>query len=105
MDHLKHSSMKIRKPNCLDLESGRIDVLTDSMEAFVIRKAEYPNIKVVAGNPDKFMEGCALRTGDPLKAEIDKAIESMKKDGTIQEMYERNFSVPVEEFSNRYYIH
>ena len=45
------------------------------------------------------MEGCALRTGDPLKAEIDKAIKSMKEDGTIQEMYERNFGVPVPEGS------
>lgn len=88
-----------KETSYLDLESGRIVALTDSMEAFVIRKAEYPNIKVIAGNPDKFMEGCALRTGDPLKAEIDKAIESMKADGTIQEMYERNFGVPVEEGS------
>ena len=31
-----------KETSYLDLESGRIAVLTDSMEAFVIRKAEYP---------------------------------------------------------------
>jgi ABC-type amino acid transport substrate-binding protein len=77
----------------LDLETGRIDALTTSFITAVVRLEENPNVEIIANSEDNFLVSCALRKGDPLKAEVDAAIQSMKEDGTIAALFEKYFLI------------
>ena len=72
----------------LDLEAGRINCMTEGVVSSGQRMEQNPNIQVIASNPETYPIACALRKGDPLKAELDKAIQAMKADGTTKAIFE-----------------
>jgi ABC-type amino acid transport substrate-binding protein len=75
----------------LDLDNGRISALTTSFITAVLKIKDNPDLQIIAESDDNFMVGCFLRKGDPLKAEMDTALQSMKEDGTLAALYEQYF--------------
>jgi ABC-type amino acid transport substrate-binding protein len=80
-----------RETQYLDMEAGRIQALTTGYNTAVAYLKDKPQYHIIATSKENFMIGCAVRTGDPLKEEFDKALHEMKEDGTTEELFVKYF--------------
>jgi ABC-type amino acid transport substrate-binding protein len=82
----------------LDLENGRVQALATGMIDFIKQNKIDPGMfKVVVTSDDNYMIAGAVRTGDKIRDIFNEGLNSMKKDGTLAKLYEKNMGVPVPE--------
>lgn len=75
------------------LRRGEIDAFVDD-DVALIPLAEEPDLEIAFTNPSRNEWGCAIKKGnDKLKGEIDNALLSMKKDGTLKKLWEREIKI------------
>lgn len=71
------------------LRKGEIDAFVDD-DVALIPLAEEADLEIAFTHPSRNEWGCAIKKGNKkLKKEIDVALASMKQDGTLKEIWER----------------
>ena len=81
-----------------DLENGRVQALATGILDYISRNQVDPGMfKVVATSDDNYMIAGAVRTGDPIRDVFNEGLNSMKKDGTLKKLYEKEMGIPVPE--------
>lgn len=75
----------------MDLQAGRIGGVIGDMPAALYYAKDKPNLKVIERIPTHEQFGLVFNKNDKLRNQFDQAINSMKKDGTMAEIYTKWF--------------
>lgn len=84
-------------PAMLDLVAGRIDGYISDIPALLYYVKDKPELKVVERIPTGEKYSIMFNKGDPLAAEVNDVITTLKKEGFIAQLHEKWFGAKAED--------
>ena len=84
-------------PAMLDLVAGRIDGYISDIPALLYYVKDKPDLKVVERIPTGEKYSIMFNKGDPLAAEVNEVITTLKKEGFIAKLHEQWFGAKAED--------
>lgn len=84
-------------PAMLDLVAGRIDGYISDIPALLYYVKDKPELKVVERIPTGEKYSIMFNKGDPLAAEVNEVITTLKKEGFIAKLHEQWFGAKAED--------